>query len=138
MTTEEEAKQAKHEALFTAYNRAPKFRHITHELEGVVERESYIYSTPNGAIELWRRPEVGGFSWNSNGHMGGVEVHSPKPLYENQKQNPGYCSHVWGGKCWTTGSSMAFERYEEEFGEPDYIKSELATWHENQFGEGES
>ncbi|AIY01180.1 hypothetical protein ART_1581 [Arthrobacter sp. PAMC 25486] len=133
MTVEEEAAKAEHEAKFTAYNRAPKFRHITRELEGVVERESYIYSTPDGAVELWRRPETGGLSWSSTGHMGGVEIHSPKPLYANQKQNPGYCAHVWGGKCWTSGSSMAFDQYEEEFGQPDYIKAELARWHSNEF-----
>lgn len=137
MTTRERS-EAEHAAAWEAHCRAPKFRHITRELEGVVERESYIYSTPEGAIELWRRPDSGDLSWNSTGHIGGIEVHSPQPLFKDQTPRPGHCQHVWGGQCWTTGSSMAFDQFEHSFGTPDYIKGALESWHSGQFSQDET
>jgi hypothetical protein len=121
------------DAKWRAYQDAPKFRHIIRELEGKLERESYVYSTPEGAIELWRTPEAGDVHWHQSGHYGGVEVHSPVPLYEDQTSVPGYCQWVKGGKCYTDGSSLAFDEFERDFGSPEYLKPALANWHRSRF-----
>lgn len=131
MSAAEEAERA---AKWQAYLDAPKFRHVIRELEGVLERESYVYSTPAGAIELWRRPEVGGTNWHQSGHYGGVESHSPVPLYDGQTPMPGHCEWVKGGKCYTDGSSLAFDEFENDFGTPNYLKPSLADWHRSRFG----
>jgi len=114
------------------YRNAPKFRHIITELEGVLERESYVYSTPAGAIELWRTPSVGTYG---SDYYGGVETHSAKQLYDFSPQ-PSHenCRHTPTGKCWHDGSSMAFDQFEHSFDAPEYIKSELADWHASRFG----
>ena len=124
------------DAKWQAYLAAPKFRHVIRELDGKLERESYVYSTPEGAIELWRRPEVGDTRWHETGHYGGVETHSPVPLYEDQTPVTGHCEWVKGGICYTDGSSLAFDEFERDFGSPDYLKPALAQWHRSRFYTG--
>lgn len=122
------------DAKWQAYRDAPKFRHVIRELDGKLERESYVYSTPEGSIELWRTPEaVGGVSWHQTGHYGGVEVHSPVPLYKDQSPMEGHCQWVRGGTCYTDGSSLAFGEFERDFGAPEYLKSALSRWHRSRF-----
>ncbi|MDP9184106.1 MAG: hypothetical protein M3O29_00365 [Actinomycetota bacterium] len=121
------------DAKWQAYLAEPKFRHVIRELDGKLERESYVYSTPAGAIELWRTPEAGVANWHQTGHYGGVEVHSPVPLYDGQTLVPGQCEWVRGGKCYTDGSSLAFDEFERDFGSPDYLKPALANWHRSRF-----
>lgn len=94
--TDQATSKSERTAAWEAHRRAPKFLHITRELEGVLERESYVYSTPDGAIELWRKSAPVEHTWNGSGYFGGVEVHSPKPLYANQSPRPGHCAFVWG------------------------------------------
>jgi hypothetical protein len=125
--------EAERAAKWQAYVDAPKFRHVIRELDGKLERESYVYSTPAGAIELWRTPEAGDLHWHQTGHYGGVEVHSPVPLYDGQTSIPGYCEWVRGGKCYSDGSSLAFDEFERDFGSPDYLKPALANWHRSRF-----
>jgi len=125
---------AKADAKWQAYLAAPKFRHVIRELDGKLERESYVYSTPAGAIELWRRPEAGEVHYSQTGYYGGVESHSPAPHYEGQTQVPGHCEWVKGGKCYTDGSSLAFDEFEHDFESPAYLKTALASWHASQFG----
>lgn len=121
------------DAKWQAYLAAPKFRHVIRELDGKLERESYIYSTPEGAIELWRTPEAGVANWHQTGHYGGVEVHSTTPLHEGQAPAPRHCEWVRGGKCYTDGSSLAFDEFERDFGSPEYLKPALANWHRSRF-----
>lgn len=109
------------------YRNAPKFRHIISELEGKLERESYVYSTPAGSVELWRAPSSGSYGGE---HYGGVEVHSATQLYDFAPQaSHSNCRHTPTGVCWHDGSSMAFDQFEHSFDAPEYIKSELADWH---------
>jgi hypothetical protein len=124
---------AEADAKWQAYLAAPKFRHVIRELDGKLERESYVYSTPDGAIELWRRPEAGEVHRSQTGYYGGVESHSPTPNYEGQPIVPGHCEWVKGGKCYTDGSSLAFDEFEHTFGSPDYLKPALADWHRSRF-----
>lgn len=120
------------DARWRAYRDAPKFRHVTSELEGTLERESYVYSTPAGSIELWRTPSSGTYGGD---YYGGVETHSAKQLYDFAP-DPSHenCKYTPSGKCWHDGSSMAFDQYEHDFDSPEYIKSELADWHQSRFG----
>ncbi len=133
MSAAEEAERA---AKWQAYLDAPKFRHVIRELDGKLERESYVYSTPAGAIELWRTQEAGVPNWHQTGHYGGVEVHSSVPLYDGQTHVPGHCEWVRGGKCYTDGSSLAFDEFERDFGSPEYLKPALANWHRSRFHTG--
>lgn len=130
------ATEAERAAKWQAYIDAPKFRHVIRELEGKLERESYVYSTPGGAIELWRRPEAGEVQYSQTGYYGGLESHSPAPRYDGQTPMPGHCEWVRGGKCYTDGSSMAFDEFEHDFGSPDYLKSALTDWHHSLFYTG--
>lgn len=136
--TDQKPSKTEHEVAWEAHRRVPKFLHITRELEGKLERESYIYTTPDGSIELWRKPSPAEHTWNDSGYFGGVEVHSPTQLYTNQPPRPGHCSHVWGGQCWTTGSSLAFDEFENDFDSSEYIRGALASRHSQQFDGDES
>jgi hypothetical protein len=129
----EEAERA---AKWKAYQDAPKFRHVTRELDGTLERESYVYSTPAGAIELWRTPEAGDGHYYETGYYGGVEMHSPVPLYDGQGPMDGHCQWVRGGQCYTDGSSLAFDEFAHDFDSPVYLKPALADWHRSRFGTG--
>lgn len=127
------ATEAERAAKWQAYLDAPKFRHVIRELDMKLERESYVYSTPAGAIELWRRPEAGEARWSQTGYYGGVETHSPVPHYDGQTAIPGHCEWVKGGKCYTDGSSLAFDEFERDFDSPEYLMSALAGWHRSRF-----
>lgn len=127
------SENAERDAKWKAYLDAPKFRHVIRELDGKLERESYVYSTPAGAIELWRRPESGDTRWSETGYYGGVESHSLTPAYEGQTPIDSYCEWVRGGRCYSDGSSLAFDQFEHDFKSPDYLKSALADWHASRF-----
>lgn len=130
MSNEAGEADAKREARWQAHRAAPKFRHIISELEGELERESYVYSTLDGAIELWRTPANPTFQSSETGYFGGIEIHSAKPLYAFAKK-PSHtrCHYTPTGECWTDGSSMAFDRLEHAFDSTDFIKAELTEWH---------
>lgn len=130
------ATESERAAKWQVYLDAPKFWHVIRELDGKLERESYVYSTPKGAIELWRTPEAGDLHWHETGHYGGVEVHSPVPLYEGQTSIPGHCQWVRGGTCYSDGSSLAFDEFERDFDAPEYLQSALGNWHSSRFATG--
>jgi len=136
MSTEADT-TARFDAKWAEYQKAPKFHHVTRELDGKLDRESYVYSTPAGSIELWRTPRPEGSTFGGE-YYGGVEVHSPKPHYKGQTPVPWHCQWVKGGECYTDGSSMAFDQYEHDFDMPTYIKDELTTWHRRNFEQDES
>lgn len=125
MSTESEL-AAKHRA----YQDRARFIHRINEVDGELQRESYVYWTTEGAIELWRTPSS--YSWDGNGYIGGVEVHST--IGREMQTHVDGCPWVRGGKCYPDGSSMAFDRYAHDFDSPNYIKVELMNWHADHFG----
>lgn len=116
-----------------AHAPTPKFWHITRELDGALSRESYVYSTPAGSVELWRTPSSGNFG---SEFYGGVEIHSPEQLFDFAPEPFSLtCQYTATGKCWGDGSSLAFDQFEHSFNAPDFIRAELADWHASRFGE---
>lgn len=75
------------------------------------ERESYVLMYETGSIEAWRTP-----SPNRSEYYGGIEVHSEKPLYDDQPPTPGNCALTKTGTCYHDGSSLAFDSIEHYFG----------------------
>jgi hypothetical protein len=129
MSDQEQLSEA--DAKWRAYQNAPKFRHVTRELDGKLERESYVYSTPAGSIELWRTPSQS----SRMEYFGGVETHSATQLYDfAPKVSHTNCHYTPTGECWHDGSSLAFDQFEHSFNSPDFIKAELADWHQSRFG----
>ena len=98
---------------------------ITDDGKRTMEREAYVLYVPGkGAIEAHRTK-------SPTGYYGGIEVHS-KTEFEHGVYLP-ECSTL-GGKCWTDGSSMAFDTVEHHFDNPLYIKLVLEEWAERAFG----
>jgi hypothetical protein len=128
--------EAERQAAWEAERARPRFHHIIHETDGQLSRESYVYSTLAGSVELWRTPSAS--SYNPSGYYGGVEIHSATQLYDFAPE-PSHrnCKHTPTGKCWHDGSSMAFDQFEHAFASPDYIKAELKEWHDDKFGTDE-
>jgi hypothetical protein len=98
-------------------------------------RVSIVVQNDRGAVELWSAPtapEVEAITRHNS--IGGVEIHSPKPLYDDQPASED--CQVLGGNCWTTGSSLA---YGDTFlpliqaGNTVAILHRLADWHESTF-----
>lgn len=91
------------------------------------DRMSIICESPKGAIEVWTYEGYEG--------MGGVEVHSPKPLYGEDEPDFEDC-HVLRGKCWCDGSSLS---YREKFlpmiqkGDSEGVLRALANWYHSHF-----
>ena len=114
-----------------------KFMHkvqatITDGGKRTMERDSYVLYVPGrGAIEAHRRKSPAGGEWTDTGYFGGIEVHS-KTEREHWVYLP-ECATL-GGKCWTDGSSMAFDTIEHHFDNPLYIKLVLDGWAERSFG----
>ena len=82
-------------------------------------RESYVLRVPGrGAVEMWRMKTMGY-------EFGGIEVHSSHET-EYGVEIPG--CQVLGGKCWTDGSSLAFEDNKHMWGNPTAVKLLLKDW----------
>jgi hypothetical protein len=100
------------------------------------DRFSLIVENESGAIELWSRPgQRPARHITGDDTIGGVETHSPKPLYDDDDPAYNTC-HVLGGNCWADGSSLA---YVDTFlpliraGDTVAILHGLADWHESHF-----
>lgn len=91
----------------------------------VRDRESYLYITERGAIEGWRSKSA---TPQHGEYFGGIEVHSPEPIYDGQKPMPDHCQWVKGGVCYTTGSSLAFDEIEHCFYHPVLVFDVLQRW----------
>jgi hypothetical protein len=82
------------------------------------ERHDWIASGGHGAINIWAEPH----STRSYGErwFGGIECHSPKPLYESDNDKPHHeLCWLLLKPCWHDGSSLQFsEQVEERLPEP--------------------
>jgi hypothetical protein len=126
--------EAEREAAWEADRAKPRFHHIIHETDGKLSRESYVYSTLAGSVELWRTPERTEKRYSTTGYYGGVEIHSATQLYDFAPEvSHTNCKYTPTGKCWHDGSSLAFDQFENAFASRDYIKAELKEWHASHF-----
>lgn len=95
---------------------------------GLHDRFSVVASDERGAVELW---QLGG------GPLGGIEVHSPTPLYGDEDSPIPGC-HVLGGRdCYCDGSSLAFTEQAHPLiaaGDSAAVLRLLADWHAREFG----
>lgn len=114
--------------------------------EGEVKRHMWTLVGPNGAVHIWAEPmpETLSRSWGEK-YYGGVEIHSPKPLYESEwAQNPSH-AECWLLKCpcWHDGSSLYFSeriapllsQEEAPFGDHvhSFINAILFDWYRSKF-----
>ena len=113
--------------------------------EGEITRHMWTAVGPNGAVHVWAEPTSNGF--RDERYYGGVEVHSPKPIYESVwAQEPSH-TDCWllHGPCWHDGTSLYFSeriepviRHDEPpFGEHvhSYINAILNDWYQSKFAE---
>lgn len=75
---------------------------------GIQKRYSWSIFNDKGAIEVWAEQQYTSPEW-----FGGVEIHSPKPLYEGQ-QVIEKCRHTMG-KCYCDGTSVYFHDHLKEY-----------------------
>lgn len=85
------------------------------------DREAYVVLTPEVSVEGWRMTSLSA----PHEQFGGVEVHSPEPLYDGHQPLDRPCSYVKGGVCYTDGSSLAFGYIEHSFDSPKSIYNYL-------------
>ena len=85
-----------------------------------------IAKNEHGAIELWQMQGIGG-----------VEIHSPKPLGNGDDNDGNDSCYVLDTPCWHDGSSL---EYVEKFapllnaGDSAAILRLLADWHRTELG----
>lgn len=90
-------------------------------------RHAIVVQDERGAIELHAVP---GFS------VGGIEVHSPRQMYELGPDPTTTNCPVLNGPCWSDGSSLT---YHEKFlplirsGDSAEVMRMLADWHRAEF-----
>jgi hypothetical protein len=100
------------------------------------DRFSLIVENESGAIELWSEPNHPAVRHiTGDDTRGGVEVHSPKPLYDGDDPASSVC-HVLLGNCWADGSSLAYVQTFLpliEAGKAVAILHNLADIHNSQF-----
>lgn len=103
------------------------------------DRESYVLIADARSVEGWRTRmsgldgELMYSAAHPTGYVGGIEIHSPTPLYEGQEPMHLNCNYTKDGICYHDGSSLAFEAIERLFDNPAAMFRELAAW----FGEDE-
>lgn len=109
----------------------PEFRfcHRIDTVNGKLQKDSYILTHPEGSIEGWRSGS------KETGFYGGIEIHSPKPLFDFAPEPvTERCNWTVDGKCWPSGSSLAYEReLQFIFNEPDYVEALLRDWWNSRF-----
>lgn len=101
-------------------------------------RESYFLHVKGvGAVEVWRTKSPSGLEWTNSGYYGGIEVHYKNRPDDHEYMGESKSCWITGGKCWSTGSSLAFEQVEDHFDDPRYIQSVLTRWADGRilFGE---
>lgn len=109
-----------------------------------VTRHMWTAKGENGAVHVWAEPHTADLGWGEK-FYGGIEIHSPKRLYESDwAAEP---SHVdcWllNGPCWHDGSSLYFsEKIEpllrhanDPFDAPvhAFINAVMADWYQSRF-----
>jgi len=93
-------------------------------------RVALIASDERGAVELWTRE--GGLS-----DHGGIELHSPRPLYGENTPDFTDCDILPGQLCWTDGSSLAWPRTFVPLiraNDSAGVLRKIAEWHASHFG----
>lgn len=106
-------------------------------------RVGIVAQDARGAVEVWHElfdldsmtmsPEARALLADG---IGGVEVHSRRPMFGLDDPNIPDCD-ILGGPCWTDGSSLAWR---ETFapmvhrGDAAGVLRELADWHRAHFG----
>lgn len=89
-------------------------------------RESWVLILDGGAVEAWQEKlDDRSASIIGDTHMGGIEVHSSVPR-EWWADMPS--CHWVAGKCWTSGSSLAFESARNLFEDPRGMLALLESW----------
>lgn len=102
----------------------------TRRQRGDWTRLSLICRDARGAVEVW--------TYDQMPSMGGVEFHSPTPLYGDVEPDHTDCDIVPGvGRCWYDGSSLTYAQRLLpliEAGDSTAVLRQMAAWHEQQFG----
>lgn len=85
--------------------------------EGEVTRHMWTLVGPKGAVHAWAQEHAEEFrrKWGE-AYYGGIEMHSPKRLYDWGDGKPSHES-CWllKGPCWHDGSSLQFSEQIEPF-----------------------
>lgn len=88
---------------------------IGYELNG--KRHVWWLRGPKGGVHVWAGENPAEFQarWGER-YYGGIECHSPKPLYSHSGDTPDH-DHCWvlKGPCWHDGSSLQFSEEIEPF-----------------------
>lgn len=93
-------------------------------------RIAIIAQDERGAVELWTRE--GGLT-----DHGGIELHSPRPMYGERTPDFTDCDILPGGECWTDGSSLAWPGTFMPLvraNDSEQVLREIAHWHATHFG----
>lgn len=94
-------------------------------------RIAIICSNPHGAVEVWHSTYFG------SAELGGVEFHSPAPLFDGDEPHED-CT-ILGGRCYTDGTSMGYTRQFLpliQAGDSPRLLRLLADWHAGEFAQG--
>lgn len=93
-----------------------------------------------GGIHIWAQEFNSPFAFCS--YYGGIEVHSPKQVYDFSPEPSHESCWLIGGPCWHDGSSLWFQEqiipYIREFGINNLLpilKPILTDWHTSNFGD---
>lgn len=102
---------------------------------------------PKGGVHVWARPNDPEWiaKWGEH-FMGGVERHSPVPIYDwNDAEKPDHADcFLLGGPCWHDGTSLYFSeriepmiRGDQPFTEwtHKFVNNILLDFYESHFGE---
>lgn len=121
-----------------AYQRQDQGGRITH---------MWTLKGPLGGVHIWARPEDAEWAekWGKY-YCGGVERHSPRPVYDWEKQDEPHHADCFllGGPCWHDGTSLYFseriapmlERKEPfSAGTVAFLHSVLHDFYVSNFGE---
>lgn len=102
----------------------------------------HIWACQNelGGVHIWA--QLYQHSNLSEQYYGGIEVHSPKPLYDPTEPHSHDSCWLIGGPCWHDGSGLAFEDHVlpliRELGTENilqHLKPILIKWHKLYFGD---
>lgn len=95
--------------------------------------DAIIMQSSRGAVELWQAATVG----RASDGVGGVEIHSPVQLHDDEPEPDMSRCSILDGPCWSEGSSIVFsERFLPliQAGDPAGVLRTLAEWHAKHFG----
>ena len=115
------------------------------EPEGEHGSHMWTLKGPKGAIHVWARENSPDWvaKWGDR-FIGGVERHSPNPVYEHDKEPNHEKCWLLGGPCWHDGTSLYFSENIEPMlgrgapfneGTHEYINSVMHSFYTSHFGE---